>query len=343
MLKTLFGEMPREFGRKRVFVASWEEFTDKMRKYNGLIHCYATIYAIPKARQYSGAIIDKIYLDLDQEEKALESVQKAHKILEMHNIMHTILFTGTGYNLYIFAEPRLLQNPKQALRQAQNYIASICGLSIGKPDEADVDEHVIGDIARIARIPFTRNIKHDPARWCFPLVENMIWGTHQEIIDVAEYDKVPSCCILPDKEYIFGERKLDLSAYDSEPMVVDEMFEEVDITHLEKKYGKDEYTQFVKPIFPFIQELLYNTRCGYHDRYFTILCMKELGYPMELTTLICQHYWTPQKFKHCIGEEGQIQYLYRRKDLFFPKPQTVRDMGYKLSKRDIEMINKLYK
>ena len=46
---------------------------------------------------------------------------------------------------------------------------------------------------------------------------------------------------------------------------------------------------------------------------------KEKGYTQKETLQILKENLTENKFRHCIVEERQLQYLYERDDLMFPE------------------------
>ena len=155
MPKILFDEFPREFSTKRLFCRNRKEFNKMIDKYNCVIDCYSTIYSIETPRRYDTVIIDKIFFDLDAPKTCWEATKKLHNHLLKQNLMHVALFSGGGFHVYVFTKDNDINNPKNSIKNAQHKIANDAGITIGKPKKCDVDEHVIGDIARIARIPNT--------------------------------------------------------------------------------------------------------------------------------------------------------------------------------------------
>ena len=82
-------------------------------------------------------------------------------------------------------------------------------------------------------------------------------------------------------------------------------------------------------------------RCGWRDRYYTILAFREAGFPLPLCIEYCKKYWSPEKFQHSLVDERQFHYIYGRGDLFFPRWEFLIREGYPITKKDKEF--KFYK
>ena len=326
MIDKLF-KTPCEFGVKRVFCKTKDDLYYLINKYNGIIDCYSTLYSIPEPRAYNKATIDKIYFDLDSK-NAWDNLKKAHnKLLEL-DIQHCALFTGGGCSLFIFCKPTSsLQYPKAAIRKAQKYYAKELGLSIGKPDIADIDEHIVGDIARITRIPYTFNIKPNRRRYCMVITDTALKYPYEKIKARATDQHI-------EKLQIWGNKKIDLIKFDELPEI------SMEYMNLAKEdmiiESKDNYAKLLNKLPYLIKNLLNHTVCGWRARYLTILAIKEAGIPIELCIKICKYYWTPEKFHHSLFDEQQFQYIYSRNDLFFPKWETLLAEGFPITKEDKE-------
>lgn len=295
----LFDTFPREVSKTRIFVTDKAMLDRFIKRWNGKIDCYASVYKLSSPRNYESAVIDKLFFDMDGKD-AYKTMKKLNVYLCEKNYEHDIVFSGGGYHCYVMCKVINLNNKKNAVKNAQEFIIKEADIK-GK-----VDPHVIGDIARISRIPGTWNIK-----------------------------RRKKC------EYLGGlinSKKFDLKPFDTE-----ELLYKIDYTNDDSK-SQIELTQFkgfMKQLPPFIINLLQSTKCGWRDRYYTILGMKEAGIPKNICQQICKHYWTPQKFEHCVVHERQLDYIYKRQDLFFPLWNNIECEGYRITKQDKEF--KFYK
>jgi hypothetical protein len=308
----LFDTFPREFGKKRVFVPDRKTFVTLINKYNGLIDCYTTIYSVPTHHAYSESVVDKIYFDLDSSQ-CWEDAKRLHNWLveNQNNVFHYINFSGGGVHVYIPIAP-LTGNKKEKLRWVQENII--------KTTKIKVDLHVIGDIARISRIPNTWNPKRQ--RYCIPLMEPDFDLSYDNLRKQAMSPRTYDGCL-------FGDKMLDVritghipERYYTEPEDVPEV------------KATEECADLVNKLPQFIISLLVSCRCGWRDRYLTILAMREAGFPKSISIMIAKRYWTPEKFKHSVFEERQFDYLYTRDDLFFPNWELLEREGYCISKED---------
>jgi len=329
----IFGTFPREFGKHRSFITNKTDFYYMANKYNGFMNLYASIYSIPEKRNYRDAIVDKLYFDLDNMQmvtyinpRCWLATKRLHFYLKDKKLKHMAFLTGRGFNVFIFTEIKKLYNPKEAIKNAQEYIAQESELKIGGCQKSDIDEHIIGDIARITRIPNTWNLK--AKRFCIPLIEDDFYKSYDEICMIAEKQRF--------KFEVFGNKLLDLAGFDSLKSNEEiECLEDFDVPE-----GCD-FEIYIKMLPPVIQRLLITTKCGWRDRYLTILAIKEIGLPKSLCNKICQKYWTPQKYRHAVRDEHQIDYIYRRENLMFPNWSTIIHEGYEVTKKDLEF--KFYK
>jgi len=289
----LFDTFPREFSKSRILVNNKKEFDNAVKKWNKKIDCYASVYRIANKRDYQSAIIDKLFFDLDGKE-AREATKKLEQWLIGEGFEFITLFSGGGYHVYVACEIRNLKNKKNAVRNAQEFIIIEAGI-IGK-----VDRHVIGDIARIARISNTWNIKRK-----------------KECVEIFRVEG----------------NKFDLEVFDTDEVLYGfSNFEEDE----KIPFKKDAMNAYMKILPPVIKGLLTTMRCGWRDRYYTILAIKEVGLSKEICQNLCKYYWTPQKYHHCVCDEGQIDYIYNRNNLFFPNWSTVKAEGYQLTEKDYE-------
>lgn len=319
-MKNLFNEFPREFGVKRTFAKDCESFVMLVNKFNGIKDCYSSIYPIIRRGVRDITSVDKIFFDLDKHSTCWESTKKMHDWLSQNGYRHIILLSGGGFHVYVFTTKTILKNPKNAIKSAQHHITKEAGVTIGKPNKADVDEHVIGDIARIARIPNTYNLKRK--RFCIYILQEDLEKSFEEIKVIAKKQRK--------ERFVFEGKTFDLSGFDNLPTPPEIMI-------LDTPDALNNVDGCMKLLPPLIRRLLLEQSCGWRDRYIQILAMRESGLPYKVAVELCRKYWSPEKFRHAmIDEENQIRYVYGRGDLFFPAWKTLQNKGYLVTKDDLK-------
>lgn len=274
---------------QRFKVNSLDELEVYVKKYNGKANLYIEIY--------KDGDIDKIFFDFDGVEK-LTSVMKMHKYCLENDLKHCVLFSGRGYHIYIKVNAKGVSNKKMALGNTHVMLAKQIGLTIGDPKKADIDGHIKGNIAQVARIPFTVNIRTDGRR-CVYLSESLL---NAGINDIIDYSKGNEKGV-----WFFGNKELDLCEYDTpNEMIFDLVPVEVDKT-------KD-----VKELFPLcIKNMLRNSELRYRDRMQLILYLRRIGYkPGEVYQLL-KKYLSAEKFEHCSRDEHQVEFLFKTQEYFF--------------------------
>lgn len=322
-MKNLFNTFPREFGVKRTFVTNQEDFKKLINQFNGIKDCYSSLYPVISKGKRNITSIDKMFFDFDNVGTCWESTLKLHRWLIKHQYKHVILLSGGGFHIYVYTTKTPLIYAKNALKTAQHYITKQANVTIGKPKESDVDEHVIGDIARIARIPNTYNMKRK--RFCIYILPEDLNKTFDELKTLAKNQRKES--------HIFGNKLFDIIKFDTKPIFIETIDLEVSDTPVELK----NVNGILKLLPPFIRGLLLNHQCGWEDRKHMIIAMREVGLTYNMILELCRKYWTPEKFQHAmISEENQIRYVYHRQDLYFSKWQTLIEDGYMITKDDLK-------
>jgi len=329
----LFGSYPREFGKNRTFLKTREDAIKTINTMNRKTNCWMTIHKIDKQREYTSAIVEKLFFDLDGK-NSLDKTKLFHEYLLKHDIQHVILYSGNGFHIYTMTSPASrntgIKSIKRAVRNAQLSMIKDAKMTVGDPDECDFDSHVIGDISRISRIPNTLNLSGK--RYCVPLTQHDLQSTLQDIEKKAEKQSF---------QYdLFGNRLIDLQEYDME---IDGLIESVDNIHISdtelsrilNDKSEIDCKKILDKLPPMINQLLVSGACGYRDRYLTILAFREIGVPIEITISICRRFWSTTKFNHAIVSEGnQFQYIYNRFNLLFPNWNTLLSEGYSISEID---------
>ena len=81
-----------------------------------------------------------------------------------------------------------------------------------------------------------------------------------------------------------------------------------------------------------IRQLLTKKYLKHRERYIVITYCKNIGLPLKDTVLLLKQYLEPRIFNHCLNEERQPIFIYRRTDLSFPSCQTLERNGLCITK-----------
>lgn len=324
----MFSEFPRKLGfPEQTTVNSIEKMLRMIDAANGYTNIYVSVFS--DSQKIFGNL-DKIAFDIDdcdgkcdkcKKEKrrkcsigdldikpdsynTFDNVIKLHEyFLEKRNIKHVIGFSGGGYHVYAKVDGRPLKNPNQALKN--------CAKNIVKETNIKADCSVF-EIARIMRFPGTYNIKRQ--LWFVWVTEEDLQKGDKWIREKAEIQHI-------EPAFIWGERKIDLTTFDSEPTVELETIEIPEGITLEN----------IK-VPPCIQKALDDGYPGYHERYLIILYLKEKGVSFSKTIKILEQNLSVEKFIHCCQEERQPIYIYNNNNLFFPQCKTLAKEGFCVGK-----------
>ncbi len=309
----LFNQFPREIGPPRKVVDNKQDYLKYINIHNGKKKAiYTSIYSFKTYMyepyykpDYNSAIVDKLFFDFDFKScDAWKECNKLHTDCDKNNIKHTIIFSGRGYHLYIFIKQKDITNKKEAIRGGQEYFINKLNLS--------VDKQVIGNVAQLARIPNTYNIK--AKLFCIPLSRYYFSKGDVYIKKLAEKQNFI-------KDIIMNKSLFDISEWDKE--TESDWF---DISN--SKFSIEVMNTKTENISPCIQKLLDKKNCGWKGRYLIILYFKELGFSKEEIFKKLKECLSPAKLRHCIKEENQLQYLFRRNDLLFPSCQKIKEDGF---------------
>jgi hypothetical protein len=217
-----------------------------------------------------------------------------------------MVFSGGGYHFYIFTKNGAgLKDNKMALLNAHNHFCSMLGLAL--------DPHIKGDVARISRILNTYNGKRN--RYCIPLSKDDLKAGDAFIREKARSQNF--------KVNVYGWELLDISKFDS---AVPREISRVELTERARKVilGDD----LLKELPPCVAKMLQEGKCGWRERYIVISYFRDKGFLINETEELLRKYLSPEKFKHCVQEERQVQYLYARYDLFFPHCERLEMEGF---------------
>ena len=300
----------KDIGCPERYLCATEEFVMTANKFNGRKKkLYFSVFDCNAQRDFNGADLHTIFFDLDSS-NGLQNVEKLWHYCKEHNYKCLLTFSTNGFWCFIFTKNyQQLINRKDALKQAQQHICNELGLTIGKGKECDVDIQVIGDIARIARLPNGYDITRK--RFCIPI-------TIEDIQQGYEFIKEKS------KEQCFtyvyyNNGYLDISKFDSKIIPKEEV-----IPYIEQQYV-DCDIGITKSFLPCIQYWLDNpevvtNRIRY---YFAVYC-RDFGLSPETCNTIARTFWSgikdskgaQSKYDEFVNEK-QINCAYKKQ---YPHP-----------------------
>lgn len=169
----------------RWFNNTKEDVLKFVNTYNGIANCYMSVNPYELDGEKINVHITRAYFDFDNYD--IESVRRFVEYLLNKNIKFEVYLSGNGHNVYVYCHG----NP-QNLRVMQHVLL----------DEAKVkcDEHVLGDIRRVSRIPNTWHM--GAQKFCIPLKVEEIG---HEDASKQRFEK-----------FIYGNVELDLNNYKEE-------------------------------------------------------------------------------------------------------------------------------
>lgn len=328
MINEMYNLFPRQVAiPKRCDINTMDELMKFVEKWNGKVRIFVSVYnyTAKEEEDLKNLKVNKLFFDLDSQ-KGYENTIKFHFWLMEKNYKHVILFSGNGFHVYVFSKNfEKLKNKKDALYNAQHHIAKEVGLTIGDPKIADIDEHIIGDIARVATMVGTWNIKRE--RFCVCLTESLLL-TSYEII--KEYAKTQNLGFK-----FYGKELLDISQFDTiRPNHIEAFHSNPEV---KIKIDKDD---FLKKLPPCIANMLCLKHLGYKKRGYVICYLRDSGYLLNETIQILRTYLSTSEYLHCCTRgmapghttfgEMQPQYFYKsyvRDKISFPGCRKLKMYG----------------
>lgn len=312
-----FLSFPRELGLpyRTGILLSKKDFIEKINLYNCKTTVFTSLYSFKELNEqktrgvYSSAILDKIYLESDK--GTVEPIKKLHEYCVSKDLVHCMFFSGRGFHFYIGTSGEV-QNSKGAVTNAQMDICKECNLHIGINTDSDIDGHIIGNLAQMVRVPNTLNLKRH--LYCIPLKEE----------DLISVDHIKQIAKQPRPGItVYGHKLLDLKPFDSEPQTA---FYDSQIS-IEEPEINLESIQIDK--FPMcIRAILSEKVIKHKARYLLILYLRDLGIPQSNTLAFLRTHLDAKTYTHCVVQERQPMWIYKRTDLQFPNCETLREWGF---------------
>lgn len=366
-------KFPREVCTpKRKLVKTLNEYLRLVNKNNGCNNLYTNVYNFEKFNGwqpvYDTAIVDRIYLDFDPKHEIPDPDDKGKTITVprpengyydfmqvfnwcRENGYHIYPYvSGSGYHVYIKATCHEdIINPKALILNMQKSIIESVNEGKSEEDKVITDTKVMGKVDQISRIPFTLNMKCK--RYCIPLMPDIIYEG-DEVIKKASSDINYVTKLMGRKFIGYGEKLYDGTEMNTgRALHMEGMYVPVgDDTPLKDVGLRDEVPPCLKWLFS--QDVL-----GWDMRRIEIVWLKDNAYLMdEVKSILYKQLTRPRRhgmhmqtdFEHLM-HEGQVEYIFKRDNLFFPTHDKLRVMGLcpyedngmcKFSKRGCRMYNR---
>lgn len=287
-----------------------DEIIKYRRLYSGKKNLYTSVYHYDTYISTQTAIVDKIFLDFDYDDKMkfFHDVRKVAKYLYDSCCIFSIRFSGKGFHIFVMLNQSIkLNNPKHAIREWVK--------DMHKKTDTTSDYAVVGDLRRVSRMLGSMNLKTH--LYCIPIAYSELMNfTYESICEMAK--EIDDEDIIDDI-YFIGGNFLDISNFDSNEVIPKDLNANIDINNIEIQDGYP----------PCIELMLKDPYLGYWGRGQLILYLRDDGYGFEEILMILKSVLSEQKFYHCTVEEGQPAYLYFvREDLLFASCQTLKDNGF---------------
>lgn len=304
-------DFPIEIGPPRKIIYNLNEYLNFINTHNGRKKAiYRSIYAFKEILNnkpiYNSAIIKCLFFDFDDKTcNAWQECNSLHQHLVKENLKHCMIMSGRGYHLYIFTNPYTANHPKEAIRSAQMKFVDLLKLH--------VDCQVIGNPAQLARVPNTFNLKGH--RFCIPLTQEQFEKGDEYIKQLAKNQNFI-------KDIFIGDKFLELEQFDKQSSEFDDGTFVYNDIKLEDVFIDISQTPLC------IANLLSLKNVGWRGRYILITYFRDKGYLKQETREILKQHLSPEKYKHCVLEENQLDYLYSRLDLDFPSCIKIKQDGF---------------
>lgn len=186
---TLFGEMPREVGKKRSYIDTTNKLTKYVMKHNGIEDCFVSTTTLD-------GLITEIFFDIDSPlgiEGAIEDFKKLYKWLIDHPYNPVPVATGKkGFHIHVRLKPKRYIDALEAKQKLKNATMWILSEVFGYDDRkviktTVIDPHIIGDIRRPCRIPNTLRPPENNS-WCIYLPQHV---EDLSVTDITRLTKAP--------------------------------------------------------------------------------------------------------------------------------------------------------
>jgi len=317
MLK-LYNKFPRQvcIGGSRRTVQNMKEQLKMVNRYlKGYKRIFVSLYNYtPDSKDE--VQIDKLFFDFDSKQSCLQDVQAMHHWLKKSDCKHIMFFSGGGFHAYVITKNfgKIEKDEgalKNCLRNSQEHIIIQSGLEIGK----NVDSHIIGDIARVATMPETWNVKR--RRYCICVSEKDLDKGYDYIREKAVHKRF--------KYFWYGEKLFDVEEFNKD------VLKDISVIGLTGSEVKIITADSLLDNYPkCIQRILVSQHAGWRGRFLAIIYFREKGYTKRQTYDVLEKYLDKKELHHCVKDEKQLDYLYlptSKNNVYFPRCSVIKGEG----------------
>lgn len=320
-MKELFNFWPKEIAYpERQLVENFDDMLHLINRYNN-VKCklYFSLYNCNETHKFDNCYLDKIAFDLDGKDR-LNCIRKLHKKLKEKDIRHMMIFSTKGFWCYVFTRNyEHINNKKDCLTNSQRFIAKECNLTIGFGEDNDIDQHIVGDISRVTRLPLSYD--KDRQLYCICVSEEDLDRGYEYIKEKAKVRHF--------EFYYYGSKYFNIKRFDSE-------IKEVQSVEL-KDFNITNDDELIKDFLPCIKRILIEDgKDTYNNRYNFALYCREIGLPKNICDIIAKKYFSKTKRADSIGTNYDhfkkfrvANYAYRRNQDFFPRCERLKDVCVK--------------
>ena len=308
MYNILYPDFPRQVSLPQRKTVERDVFYDTINKFNGIKRIFSSVYNYTGNPTFDNLNlnINKVFFDFDGE-NSIESVKRLSNCLQSNGFKHIVLFSGAGFHVYLFTETCCAKtNYKQYVLKTQEHFIKQLNLT--------VDEKVIGDVARVATVPNTWNTRR--RRFCIPLSEKDMEHDFDFISNKAKTQQF-DFQIIGDK--LFNIQKLGVTI---------ECGNECNIIEVPDEVKREiQHNDVLKSLPLCISSPLFNAKkekIGWRGRYLIIQYLIDTGYLTGEIKAIFEHFMTGNEYTHCVREEKQIDYVYRRDGNMVPRCESLK-------------------
>lgn len=309
MFSRLYNIFPRQVGFKgnRITVKSKQEFLNIVNRYNGKVRIFGSVYNYTPEEEHK-VVLDKVFIDLDSD-NAHRDIRRLSEYLSNHSIAHSIFFSGRGFHCYVYLDMSVrVINKRDCLANIQKHLEKECDITI--------DPAIIGDIARIATVPGTYNIKR--GRFCIPMSDE---ETHLSYEEIREKARSQVKGVIVNGQKFFDPRIYDKPSEYSER----EKIYELDGGRIDD-IQDDDIMQFHRCI----GNMLGNgdtVHLGYRGRFHLITYLRDVGLSVFQIKTIIKKYLTnvhdgKPEWQHCY-RKNQVEKICMNDEYPFVRCETL--------------------
>ena len=326
-MRELIPTFPRQISfPERYTCKTEEEFYKKINSYNGIKNkIYFSLYKCNEAGRFLEdefkTDIDKVSFDLDSK-TCINNSKRLSNYCMKDNYRHCLIFSTGGLWVHIKTKNyKNLKNPKQALRNCQEFIASEIEISKEEKDakKDDYDFHIVGNVAQVARMPGTM----DTFRGLYAQSitrEDLTTMEHLKSLGKIQRMKI----------HWYGTGAIDISKFDCEPD------EDIEIPELDIDFVVDD--KLLEKLPPCVQKCLLKIPLKGHNQFWvwTTIYLKEMGLSRASIKKLLKPYLEKNQRTDGMGSNDWIHYVKHdhlpdsvfRAGYFFPKCEVLFKNGF---------------